>query len=52
MAVWVIGWTYAMGAELTDTDLDASVLSRFRARLAEPGKERMVSSRRLDRCPD
>ncbi|MFE9448669.1 hypothetical protein [Streptomyces sp. NPDC006739] len=27
MAVWAIGWTYAMGAELTDTDFDAGVLS-------------------------
>lgn len=44
------GWKYAMSTESTDTDLDADVLSRFRARLTKPGKKRVVVSRRLDRC--
>ncbi|MCM3920491.1 transposase [Frankia sp. AiPs1] len=35
MAVRAIDWKYALGAELTDTGFDATVLSRFRARLAD-----------------
>jgi transposase len=33
-----ISWKYALGLELADTGFDASVLSEFRARLAEPGR--------------
>ncbi|SOD65453.1 Transposase domain [Streptomyces sp. 1222.2] len=42
MAVRAIDWKYALGAELTDTGFDASVLCRFRARLADNGMERAV----------
>lgn len=35
MAVWAIDWKYVVGAELTGTDFDASVLSQFRSRLAD-----------------
>jgi transposase len=42
MAVRAIDWKYALGAELTDTGFDASVLSRFRTRLAGHGMERVV----------
>ena len=48
MAVRAIDWKYALGAELTDTGFDASVLSRFRARLAGHGMERVVFDRLLE----
>ncbi|MCY0962524.1 transposase [Streptomyces sp. H27-H5] len=38
--------------ELTDTGFDASVLSRFRARLADNGMERVVFDRLLEHCKD
>ncbi len=47
MAVRAIDGKYAMGAELTDTDFDAGVLSRFRARLAEHCMDRMDFDRLL-----
>ncbi|WAX76639.1 transposase [Streptomyces sp. KMM 9044] len=52
MAVRAIGWKYAVGVELTDTGFDASVLSRFRARLAEHGirMERVLFDRLLEHC--
>ncbi|MFD8396010.1 transposase, partial [Streptomyces sp. NPDC059680] len=50
MAVRAIDWKYAMGVELTDTGFDASVLSRFRARLAEHGMERVPFDRLLEHC--
>ncbi|MFC5857174.1 transposase, partial [Streptomyces chlorus] len=50
MAVRAIDWKYAMGVELTDTGFDASVLSRFRARLADNGMERVVFDRLLEHC--
>ncbi|MEH0543959.1 transposase [Streptomyces sp. B21-105] len=49
--VW-IDWKYALGAELTDTGFDASVLSRFRTRLAGHGMERVVFDRLLEHCKD
>ncbi|MET8332116.1 transposase, partial [Streptomyces sp. NPDC005181] len=52
MAVRAIDWKYALGAELTDTGFDASVLSRFRARLADNGMERVVFDRLLEHCKD
>ncbi|WP_406723496.1 IS1182 family transposase [Streptomyces sp. GD-15H] len=52
MAVRAIDWKYAIGAELTDTGFDASVLSRFRARLADQGLERVVFDRLLEHCKD
>jgi transposase len=50
MAVRAIDWKYAIGAELTDTGFDATVLSRFRTRLAEHGLERVVFDRLLEVC--
>ncbi|MGW6674496.1 transposase, partial [Streptomyces vinaceus] len=52
MAVRAIDWKYAMGVELTDTGFDFSVLSRFRARLADSGMERVVFDRLLQHCRD
>ncbi|MFI9367015.1 transposase [Kitasatospora sp. NPDC053057] len=52
MAVRAIDWKYALGMELTDTGFDQSVLSRFRARLAEHGMERVVFDRLLEHCKD
>ncbi|MFF9511284.1 IS1182 family transposase [Streptomyces sp. NPDC014724] len=52
MAVRAIDWKYALGAELTDTGFDASVLSRFRARLAGHGMERVIFDRILEHCKD
>ncbi|WP_329529256.1 transposase [Streptomyces sp. NBC_01462] len=52
MAVRAIDWKYALGAELTDTGFDASVLSRFRTRLAGHGMERVVFDRLLEHCKD
>ncbi|MGW4984600.1 transposase [Streptomyces mirabilis] len=50
MAVRAIDWKYAIGAELTDTGFDASVLSRFRSRLAGHGMERVVFDRLPEHC--
>ncbi|GAB3171996.1 hypothetical protein GCM10027162_13810 [Streptomyces incanus] len=52
MAVRAIDWKYALGAELTDTGFDASVLSKFRARLAASGMERVVFDRLLAHCKE
>ncbi|WP_331755201.1 transposase (plasmid) [Streptomyces sp. NBC_00846] len=52
MAVRAIDWKYALGAELTDTGFDASVLSRFRTRLADNGMERVVFDRLLEHCKE
>ncbi|MCX4869537.1 IS1182 family transposase [Streptomyces sp. NBC_00825] len=52
MAVRAIDWKYALGAELTDTGFDASVLSRFRARLADNDMERVVFDRLLQHCKE
>ncbi|MGA5135415.1 IS1182 family transposase [Streptomyces olivoreticuli] len=50
MAVRAIDWKYAIGAELTDTGFDNSVLSRFRTRLVGHGLERVVFDRLLEHC--
>ncbi|MET7391786.1 transposase [Streptomyces sp. NPDC005529] len=52
MVVRAIDWKYALGMELTDTGFDASVLSRFRARLTDHGMERVVFDRLLEYCKD
>src|SRR5436190_13170155 len=52
MAVRAIDWKYAMGAELSDTGFDHTVLPRFRTRLAEHGLERVVFDRLLEYCKD
>jgi transposase len=50
MAVRAIDWKYALGMELADTGFDASVLSKFRTRLAGHGMERVVFDRLLEHC--
>ncbi|WP_267830222.1 IS1182 family transposase [Streptomyces sp. H27-G5] len=52
MAVRAIDWKYALGADLTDTGFDPSVLSRFRGRLADNGMERVVFDRLLGYCKE
>lgn len=52
MAVRAIDWKYAIGVELTDIGFDATVLSRFRTRLAGHGMERVVFDRLLEVCRD
>ncbi|MFF3519071.1 transposase, partial [Streptomyces sp. NPDC002573] len=47
-----LSWKYAIGAELTDTGFDHSVLPRFRGRLARHGLEREVFDRLLAHCKD
>lgn len=42
MLARAIDWKYALGLELTDPGFDASVLSKFRARLVEHGLEEQV----------
>ncbi|MEU6974115.1 transposase [Kitasatospora aureofaciens] len=42
-----IDWKYAIGAELTDTGLNYSVLSDFRSRLLEGGRSEDVFERVL-----
>jgi transposase len=50
MAVRAIDWKYALGMELSDPGFDFSVLSKFRARLAGHGMERVVFDRLLEFC--
>lgn len=45
-------WKYALGMELTDTGFDASVLSKFRVRLADNRMERVVFGRLLEHCEE
>ena len=52
MAVRAIDWKYALGMELTDTGFDHTVLSKFRARLADHGLERVTFERLLAHCRD
>jgi transposase len=42
MVARAIDWKYALGLELTDAGFDASVLSKFRARLVEHGLEEQL----------
>ncbi|WP_089007295.1 IS1182 family transposase [Micromonospora viridifaciens] len=42
MVARAIDWKYALGLDLTDPGFDASVLSKFRARLVEHGLEEQV----------
>ncbi|WP_370385232.1 IS1182 family transposase [Catenulispora sp. GAS73] len=44
-----ISWTYALGLELDASGFDASVLSEFRDRLAEPGRADALLEAVLDR---
>ncbi|WP_406190407.1 transposase [Streptomyces sp. NBC_01017] len=45
-----LSWKYALGAELSDTGFDFCALSRFRARLAGDGTERVLFDRLLEHC--
>ncbi|WP_307835508.1 transposase, partial [Streptomyces adelaidensis] len=45
-----LSWKYALGAELSDTGFDFCALSRFRARLAGDGMERVLFDRLLEHC--
>ncbi|MGW6413133.1 transposase [Streptomyces vinaceus] len=47
-----MSWKYAIGAELTDTGFDHTVLPRFRARLAGSDLGRVVFDRLLEHCKD
>ena len=45
-----IDWKYALGLELTDSGFDASVLSLFRSRLLNGGKEKLLLDKLLESC--
>ena len=47
-----IDWKYALGLELTDSSFDSSVLSLFRSRLLNGGKEKLLLDRLLQRCQE
>ena len=45
-----IDWKYALGLELTDAGIDASVLSEFRTRVVAGGAEALLLDALLDVC--
>ncbi|MBE9045883.1 IS1182 family transposase [Pleurocapsales cyanobacterium LEGE 10410] len=45
-----IDWKYALGLELTASSFDSSVLSLFRSRLLNGGKEQLLLDKLLKRC--
>src|SRR5579859_7329606 len=45
-----IDWKYALGLELTDAGIDASVLSEFRARVVAGGAEALLLDALLELC--
>src|ERR687889_2433774 len=47
-----IDWKYALGLRLSDPGFDFSVLSEFRSRLVEGGKERLLLEKLLERCKE
>src|SRR5215210_1754434 len=47
-----IDWKYALGLQLTDPGFDFSVLSEFRSRLLEGGKERLLLEKLLEGCKE
>lgn len=47
-----IDWKYALGLELSDPGFDFSVLSEFRSRLLEGGKERLLLEKLLLGCKE
>jgi transposase len=47
-----IDWKYALGLQLGDPGFDFSVLSEFRSRLVEGGKERLLLEKLLERCKE
>jgi transposase len=47
-----IDWKYALGLKLTDPGFNFSVLSEFRSRLLEGGKERLLLKKLLEGCKE
>ncbi|MCA1717094.1 MAG: IS1182 family transposase [Actinobacteria bacterium] len=47
-----IDWKYALGLQLTDPGFNFSVLSEFRSRLVEGGKERLLLEELLEGCKE
>jgi transposase len=47
-----IDWKYALGLRLSDPDFNFSVLSGFRSRLVEGGKERLLLEKLLEGCKE
>ena len=47
-----IDWKYALGLQLTDPGFDFSVLSEFRSRLVEGGKEELLLEKLLEVCKE
>jgi len=47
-----IDWKYALGLELTDPGFDSSVLSLFRSRLLNGGKEKLILDKLLECCKE
>ena len=45
-----IDWKYALGMDLTEPGFDSSVLTLFRSRLLNGGKEKLILDRLLERC--
>ena len=47
-----IDWKYALGLQLSDPGFNFSVLSEFRSRLVEGGKERLLLEKLLEECKE
>jgi len=47
-----IDWKYALGLQLSDPGFNFSVLSEFRTRLVEGGKERLLLEKLLEGCKE
>jgi transposase len=47
-----IDWKYALGLRLSDPGFNFSVLSEFRSRLVEGGKERLLLEKMLEGCKE
>jgi transposase len=47
-----IDWKYALGLRLRDPGFNFSVLSEFRSRLVEGGKERLLLEKLLEGCKE
>lgn len=47
-----IDWKYMLGLALNDPSFDYSILSEFRLRLVEGGKERVLLEKLLERCDE
>jgi len=47
-----IDWKYALGLKLTDPGFNFSVLSEFRSRLLEGGKQRLLLKKLLEGCKE